>query len=368
MPYPQLLSHHLVWFDPPDANGDEQLHVVSERRSMTFKGIGFREFCEQVVPLLDGQHALTSIAASVADDIDRADLDDMIALLVQHGVVIDLPAQAPAVPSGRTPQANLFADLAPGEPLQERLAAATVAVIGAGGPGPATALALAAAGVGTVRCCDHLPVALSDVYFSPYLGRDAVGRPRSAVLAEAIRSAMSDVDAVSDETRLDSVDDVATAIAGADYVVACLDTRQANLAYKINRACLDSRTPWLTAALAGAEVIIGPGVRPGTSACYTCYRMRTVATAGNPTTAFAYERQLDRRREDDSARRENLCVAAGIAGNLLANEVIKEISGLAAGSLVGRILSLRLTDLEIRRHTVLRKPGCPDCFPDQRTP
>jgi bacteriocin biosynthesis cyclodehydratase domain-containing protein len=90
--------------------------------------------------------------------------------------------------------------------------------------------------------------------------------------------------------------------------------------------------------------------------------MRAVACSGNPEDAFAYEKYLDRRKQDDSARRESLVFAAGIAANLLGLEVIKTLTEFYEPSLVGRILSVRLTDLAIERHTVLRKPWCPACF------
>jgi bacteriocin biosynthesis cyclodehydratase domain-containing protein len=147
-------------------------------------------------------------------------------------------------------------------------------------------------------------------------------------------------------------------------VVACLDAGQANLAFKLNRVCLADGLRWISCALSGAEVVVGPAVHPGASACYLCYRMRSVACAGNPETAFAYERELDRARRDDGWRRENLVFGAGIAAGLLGTEVVKELSGLAAPSLVGRLLTVRLTDLAVERHAVLRKPGCPVCFPD----
>jgi bacteriocin biosynthesis cyclodehydratase domain-containing protein len=111
-------------------------------------------------------------------------------------------------------------------------------------------------------------------------------------------------------------------------------------------------------------VVVGPAVHPGQGPCYLCYRMRSVACAGNPEDAFAYERYLDRRRQDDGARRENLVFGAGLAAHLLGLEVLKELTGLSEPSLAGRILTVRLTDLQIERHTVLRKPWCPACFTD----
>ena len=168
----------------------------------------------------------------------------------------------------------------------------------------------------------------------------------------------------SSDEPLHTEDEVRAAIAGSDYVISCLDAGQLNLAYKLNRVSLADGIPFVSCALAGAEVIVGPAVHPGDGPCYMCYRMRSVACAGNPDNAFAYERELDRRQRDDSDRRENLVFSAGIAGNLLAAEVVKQLSGLAPTALAGRLWIMRLTDLSVERHSVLRKPGCPACSPN----
>jgi adenylyltransferase/sulfurtransferase len=361
---PLLPSHNSVWFEPPDEDGNERLHVVSQRRAITLKGYAFREFCERVVPLLDGRRSLGQIQQETADVFDAPDVADMLTLLASHGIVVDAPDDglASADAERMMPQRNLFVDLAPGEPLQQRLTSATVSVVGLGGAGPAAVLALAAVGVGEVRCHDPLPVAPADVYFAPFLGLDAVGAGRAERVAAVARRAAPQVEIVATTEPLEEEDDVRRAIAGSDFAVGCLDAGQANLMFKLNRVCLADGRPWIACALAGAEVVVGPAVHPGQSACYMCYRMRAVACAGNPQHAFSYERQLDRRRRDDSAQRENLVFSAGIAGNLVASEVVKELSGLASPSLVGRILTLRLTDLCIERHAVLRKPDCPVCF------
>ena len=97
-----------------------------------------------------------------------------------------------------------------------------------------------------------------------------------------------------------------------------------------------------------------------------CYRMRVVAAAANPEEAFAFERYLDRRKTEDIGRRENLVFGAGIAANILGLETMKELTGLAAPTLVGRLLAVSLADLRIEKHTVLRKPWCPVCFEKQQ--
>jgi molybdopterin-synthase adenylyltransferase len=362
---PLLPSHYSVWFEPPDEAGDEVLHIVSERRTLKLKGYAFREFHERVVPLLDGSRSLEEIQSATADVFRAEDLADCLALLESQGVLVDAPENGlpAAVLERMAPQINLFHDLAPDRQLQPRLSAATVALIGLGGAGPATATALAAAGVGTLRCIDWLPVAPTDVYYSPALGVDAAGGGRARRVAELVEAAAPQVRLAVEDAPLESEEDLRAAIGDADFVVCCLDAGQSNLTIKLNRVCLAAGTRWTSCALAGAEVIVGPTVHPGRSACYLCYRMRAVACAGNPDEAFAYERFLDRRRSDDSGTRENLVFSAGIAGNLLGSEVVNELAGLGEPALIGRILTLRLTDLSIERHTVLRKPGCPACLP-----
>ena len=365
---PLLPSHYSVWYEPPDESGDEILHIVSERRSLKLKGRSFREFYQRVVPILDGRHTLEEIQERTADVFRPEDLAESLAMLAQQGVVVE--GSGPAIPENMaarlTPQLNYFHESgAKAGDVQKRLSAATVAVIGLGGAGMGTALTLAAAGVGTLRCIDWLPVSPADLYFSPALGVEEVGRSRAATLAAKIHAVAPEVKSCPGEQALESEDDIRAVIAGADFVVCCLDAGQSNIVYKLNRVSLADRIPWIACSLGGLEVTVGPAVHPGESACYLCYRMRAVACAGNPEDAFAFEKYLDRRKRDESGRRENLVFGAGMAANLLGVEVVKELTGLAEPSLVGRILTIQLNDLAIEKHTVLRKPWCPACFGDR---
>jgi molybdopterin-synthase adenylyltransferase len=370
---PLLPSHYSLWFDPPDEAGDEALHIVSERRAIKLKGRAFREFRQHVVPLLDGQHTLEQIVAATADEFRAEDLLECLTLLHAQGLIVEgaRPELSGDAARRRQPQLNLFHDLAPDAPLQANLAQATVAVIGLGGAGATAALALAAAGVGTLRLADAALWSTTDGYLAPFLADALADAPagvsRAQAVAARLRAAAGDVQVLVDEGPLQSEDDLRRAVAGAGYVVCCLDGAQANLAYKLNRVCLAASLPWITCALGGAEVAIGPAFRPGDGPCYMCWRMRLIACAGNPEDAFAHERWLDHRKQDDGGRRENLVFGAGLAGNLLALEVTKVLTGLAEPSLEGRLLTVRLTDLAIERHTVLRKPWCPACAPPTAT-
>jgi molybdopterin-synthase adenylyltransferase len=361
---PLLPNHYSVWFDPPDEAGDEVLHFVSERRSVKLKGRAFREFHQRVIPMLDGRHSIAEIETATADIFPGDELRDALGVLVDQGILIDVSGQDAhaEIAERMAPQLNLFHDLAPGFPLQDKLGAASVAVIGLSGAGSGIALALAAAGVGTIRCIDSLPVVPSDVYLAPFTGLAAVGAGRAETVAGSIKSAAPQVKVVADNRKLESEDDLRAAIDGVDIVACCLDAGQSNLVFKLNRVCLATGMRWIACTLSGAEIIAGPAMHPGKGPCYLCYRMRAVACAGNPDDAFAYERFLDRRKQDDSERRENLVFGAGLAANFVGMEIVKELTNLAEPSLVGRILTVRLTDLTVEKHSVLRKPWCPACF------
>jgi len=358
---PLLSRHYSVWVDPPDDAGDETLHIVSEQRTLKLKGFAFREFRDRVIPLLDGSSTVDEIAEATSDVFSRNDLVASLTVLEEHGIVVE---GGDAVSDDRrAPQLNLLRELAPEADPQSRLARSRVAVLGLGGFGTSTALALAAAGIGTVRCVDALLVAAADVYLGPALGTSRVGAGRAASAAALIADAAPDVAVEIADGSLDSDEAVAAVIEGCDLVVCCLDAAQSNTIYKLNRACLAAEQSWLIGAPSGAEVVVGPLFVPFRSACFMCYRMRVIACAGNPEDAFRYERRLDGAKRDESGQRANLVFGAGVAANLLALEAVKHLSGVLDSALVGRILTVRMTDLAIERHTVLRKPWCPACFP-----
>jgi len=363
---PRLPSHYYVLSEPPDARGEEILRFVSDRRRIKLKGHLFREFHQYVVPLLDGRHSFEEIATEVADLFQPEDLEAGLQLLADQNLLEDAANTAirPDTAAAIQPQLNFFHEVS-SDPrqAQEKLLQATVSVLGLAGAGASVALALAAARTGTVRCIDSLAVAPTDPYLSPAFSLCDVGQARADVVARRIRSSAPEVHAIANAAPLESDADFADAIRGSDFVVCCIDPGQSALAYKLNRACLQEKIVWTSCSATGLEVIVGPTVRPFETACYLCYRMRAVACTEEPEDEFSFQRMMDRRKQDDSGRRENLTFATGIAANLLGLEALKYVSGIMPGSTTGRIAVINLVDLALTKHVVLRKPWCPACFP-----
>jgi adenylyltransferase/sulfurtransferase len=365
---PRLPSNYHIWCEPPDDSGDEVLHFVSERKSLKLKGHSFREFQNSVLPLLDGRHSIEDIQKKVEDIFHEEDLVECLQLLAAQNLLEEGDTGLQEEVARRlTPQLNFFHEVGgQAEEMQERLANATVTVLGLGGIGSATALSLAAAGVGTLRCVDALPVRETDVYLSPAFQIKDVGGSRAVAVARGIERCAPQVKTFVHDRAVEREDEVCAVVEGADFVACCLDAGQSNLAFKLNRVCLAGAIRWTSCTVSGFEIILGPTVHPLDSPCYLCYRMRAVACSVNPEDAFAYERYLDHRKHDDSGTRENLAFGVGIAANMVGLEALKELTNIGQPSAVGRIVVFDLLELTCSRHVVLRKPWCPACFGKNR--
>lgn len=362
---PRLPSHYYVWSEPPNDSGDESLHFVSGRRKIKLKGHSFREFERRVIPLLDGKNTLEEIGRKVEDVFALDDLAAGLNLLASQNLLEDGPIDEQDA-SRMTPQFNFFHEVGmDAAEIQRQLRDAKVAVLGLSGAGAALVDSLAAAGVGTIRCLDSDTVSAADVYLSSGFCASDVGSTRLSVVESRTSARSPETKFESNSSDLSSDEAVVSAIEGSDFVVCCLDLGQSSLIYKLNRACLKTNTRWISCTLSGSEIIVGPTVHPYVTPCYLCYKMRTVACAGNPEDAFAFEKMLDRRKRDDSSRRENLVFGAGLAANMLALETLRELTGLAPVPTSGKIVIFDLLDMSTSKHVVLRKPWCPACFPAQ---
>jgi adenylyltransferase/sulfurtransferase len=226
----------------------------------------------------------------------------------------------------------------------------------------AAARSLGAAGVGALRCVDDAVVSPSDLYFSPEFQPSDVGALRCEVLQRhfASQAAGTAFDAVT--SRLTNDQMVEQVVAGSDFVVNCIDEGNLSLIYKLNRACLRTKTPWTSVASSAFEVVLGPTIYPEETACYLCYRMRMVACTENPEASFDFESFLDRRKSDDGGRRANLVFGSSIAGQLAGMEVMKALCLPELLATRGRIQVMDLRDFSSVAHVVLRKPWCPACL------
>lgn len=149
---------------------------------------------------------------------------------------------------------------------QDRLAAATVLVVGAGALGNELVKNLALAGVGTVVVIDMDTVENSNLSRCVFFRTSDEGRFKAEVVCDRAREINPDTQFIP------VVGDVRHALGLStfgdfDLVLGGLDNREARL--HVNQACWKTATPWIDGAIEGLMGIVRVFVPPD-SACYEC--------------------------------------------------------------------------------------------------
>jgi oxazoline/thiazoline synthase len=130
-----------------------------------------------------------------------------------------------------------------------------------------------------------------------------------------------------------------------------LDGRLAEL----NRQHLSDRTPWLIAQPSGIFPLVGPVLRPGKGACWTCLADRMKR---NREVRALLDREQARCIAVSPLRRQ----AFGQSSiQLAAVEIAKAIAAEFRTELRDHIFSLDLLGLTIVKHYVAARPQCPSC-------
>jgi len=223
-----------------------------------------------------------------------------------------------------------------GGPGQQRLAAATVLIVGAGGVGSPAALYLALAGVGTIRIVDGDTVALSNLQRQILFDTADVGRSKVDVAAERLGAVNPHV-CVEARHRPLTPDNAAELISGVDVVLDGTDDFATR--HVVNAACVAAGVPLVSGALGrwSGQVGVFAG-RP----CYRCLVPDVPPDA------------------ETCARVGVVGALAGVIGSMAALEAIKLITG-AGEPLIGRLLLYDGLSATSRTVTLTADPACPVC-------
>ncbi|TVS18093.1 MAG: molybdopterin-synthase adenylyltransferase MoeB [Gammaproteobacteria bacterium] len=223
---------------------------------------------------------------------------------------------------------------------QEKLLAARVLVVGLGGLGSPAALYLAAAGVGSLLLTDDDHVDVSNLQRQILHGEADVDRAKTDSARDRLLALNPRVNIETMACRLEG-EALADAAASVDLVVDGTD----NLAtrYAINRACLDHRRPWVSAAAIRFEAQLTCfDPRQSDSPCYRCLW------------PDAEELELN------CAENGVIAPLVGVVGALQALEAVKILAGIGE-PLVGRILTFDALTSRWQDFHLKRRPDCADC-------
>lgn len=234
-----------------------------------------------------------------------------------------------------------------GGPGQQRLKAATVALVGAGGLGAPAALYLAAAGVGRLILIDDDVVSLSNLQRQVLYRADDLGRPKGQAAAEALYALNPNVEIFIRPERL-TADNAERLLNGADLVLDGCDTYETRFA--LNSCLHHIGKPWISGAVGRWEAQVATfksGLTKGEPAgrrlpCYAC-----LVPAAPPD-------------PEPCAAAGIVGALTGVVGSLMALEAIKEIAH-AGRSLAGRLMVIDALGAEMRVVSLPADPGCAVC-------
>ncbi|QGZ97122.1 HesA/MoeB/ThiF family protein [Terricaulis silvestris] len=224
-----------------------------------------------------------------------------------------------------------------GGPGQQRLKAATVAIVGVGGLGSAVALYLAAAGIGRLRLIDDDDVSLSNLQRQIAFTSDDIGIPKVASASEAIAALNQNVDLDPRRTRITDAN-AAEMLAGADLVLDGTDDFVTRFA--VNAACRALGVTLISGAVGRWSGQVSTFKRGGP--CYRCLVPDTPPDA------------------ETCAQVGIVGALTGVIGSIMALEAIKEIAGAGEG-LAGRLLLYDGLAATSRTIALRRDPACPVC-------
>ena len=233
-----------------------------------------------------------------------------------------------------------------GEAGQERLARASVLIVGLGGLGSPAALYLAAAGVGRLGLMDFDTVAVHNLQRQVLYGTSDVGEAKTAA-AHARLEALNPLVAIDTWVMALTRENARGIVAGYDVVIDATDSFGTR--YLLNDACLLEGKPCVQGSVhrfEGRLSVYGAAAGP----CYRCVHPTPPAPGS----------------VEDCATGGVLGVLPGIVGAMQATEAIKLILGVGE-PLVGRLLLIDALTMRMHEVQVAKDPTCEWCGTRSRT-
>ena len=227
-----------------------------------------------------------------------------------------------------------------GEAGQERLARASVLIVGLGGLGSPAALYLAAAGVGRIGLMDFDTVAVHNLQRQVLYGTADVGEAKTAA-ARGRLEGLNPLVAIDTWAMALTREHARGIVAGYDVVIDASDSFGTR--YLLNDACVLEGKPCVQGSVhrfEGRLSVYGAADGP----CYRCVHPAPPA----PGTV------------EDCATGGVLGVLPGIVGAMQATEAIKLILGIGE-PLVGRLLLIDALTMRMHEVQVAKDPTCEWC-------
>ena len=311
----------------------------------------------RLLAAVDGERSLEELRA----EFGAEEVDDLIAQLQELEVVEDA-ADDELIPAAELErfdrQLRYFSDVGTGgitpSECQERLREAKVAVLGVGGLGGWSALALACTGVGEMRLIDGDRVEVSNLNRQVLYSEADVGELKVERAAARLNAFNSSTKITAEARRLESEEDIAEFVAGADVVIDAADWPAHDIERWCNSACFAAGIPYITMSHFPPIARVGPLYVPGKTGCFVCQEI------GYRREYPLFDIAVEQRRAKPSPA-ATLGPACSLIGGQVAMETMHLLTGLAKPATQGVAHIYDLRTMEVKREPVVPEPECPVC-------
>lgn len=349
-PTPRLVPD-LQIFEMPDGLG---IQFRGGETPVILRGQRAGDALAFLLTRLDGTRTLEALLAECPPDLPKPTLLRTLSLLHGKGLLIGTEP-ASLLPAGDDVlhrqmlfwgrHLDLSRNASSAGEVQRRLATARLVLVGTGMFGAATYDLLTRSG-----CTDIRALGWND----DGLFRETMTRC-PAPPREMVHLPTTSVDAAAAHLR-DWMEDT-------DLLVTATCEAPAALFRAINRIALIRRVSWLHGNTSGSRADIGPYIWPHDSACYHCMELRQASMRDLAIEEHLYQEHLAQERDvTERAPRGEAVWSATLAASLLAGEVIRVVSGIAAPTLMNAVIELAPVSGMLRMNHFLRVPRCPECY------
>jgi bacteriocin biosynthesis cyclodehydratase domain-containing protein len=181
-----------------------------------------------------------------------------------------------------------------------------------------------------------------------------IGLLKAEVTAARLQAFNSELRVRTTTRRLESEEQLAEFVAGADLVVDSADWPAYEIESWCNAACFAADIPYIAMAQYPPKVRVGPLYVPGLTGCHECQRIAW--RRDYPL----FEATLEQLRGQESPA-ATLGPSSGLIGAQVGMDAMHFLTGLATPASLGTACVFDLLSMEVDRVPVVPEPSCPIC-------
>lgn len=317
-------------------------------------------------PATPTQAAPTQATPTDQGDFEPGEVADALATLRDGGFLEDAAEAPPTDLTGRdieryAPNLNFFRYLArPGESCyapQVKLKQTRVTVFGLGGIGSNVCMALAELGVGYIRAIDFDRVELSNLNRQVLYSTSVVGLPKAEVAAQRMKEFNPDIEFVTEQRRLASLDDVLSVVddSAPDFLFCLADKPQGYIDWWANEASVRRGIPYAAASIS-SPIGTAYSVLPGKGPCFQCRSDSELADEPQLSEELDYIR-----KHEINGKNGALGPACMMLAYFLSYELLRYRLGLCPMLTESKLLEINFVTFAQQWHEFSRRPDCPVC-------